>query len=536
MDVIARVDIYDPGGVTLRGTLPTVGLRFGLEVGGSGSVDFQALHADLDTLGAWDAVAKVLIQPAPPAGAWHPFAAYAIRPPHSWARVGKPLVGCQGVAVLAQWAAETLAWPEYAVDQMPRGAGIDRAIGWQSTFYDPVADPGEPWAGIYHPSRSTYPTNSATRPGTVWPTGSGAQWVSITGASDQAERKLFRTKSATPLTITAAGPIRVYAASDSPGDLYVAGEPVLRVEGGEPGKDPILFEQVDMFMQPGQYAVAFDTESVWDTGGDGVDPVIVAICTLDGDGNPAGWLRVTNTTDWVACRRDVEPPDNEPPGPTPGAVLAALHAEAQERHATGWDQVTLGFDGAADSYGAAWPEQVVERLVRYGSDTYWAMWQSWADSDEVDVWMGPDLVLHAAPIQGQNRTSTVTLDTTGVATMNGQRSPDPGTHVVALALDGWLEDAQDGPRREYGLEVGTAISRAVAARVAAASLAENGRWDAAARLAPLCPHVPGIAFSPGDRVALTYPGAPASARVLSMSAQAVDGALQWDVELVEVTG
>ena len=346
-------------------------------------------------------------------------------------------VQCVGTAVLERWASETVVLPEYSTGDIPQGAGTDRAVGWPSSAYDPDADPNEPWSGCYETARATYPTLSLTTGG-AWPSGTGAEWISITGASDEAERKLFRTSSASPLTIATAGPIRVHLASDSPGTLYIAGEPVLDVSGGEPGKEPITFEQADMFLEAGEFACAYSTESIWDTGGDGVDPTIIAICSLDIDGDPDTWLLVSNETDWVACRRDQQPPDNNPPGPTPGATLTYMVAEAADRNATGWAGVTLDFDAVDDSYAVAWPTEstIIERLLRYGSDTYWAFFNMIAETDEADVWMGPDLVLHAAPKQGEDVSGSVTLTDADISAMSDNYTPDAGTWVAALAWMG----------------------------------------------------------------------------------------------------
>jgi hypothetical protein len=112
-------------------------------------------------------------------------------------------------------------------------------------------------------------------------------------------------------------------------------------------------------------------------------------------------------------------------------------------------------------------------------------------------------------------------------------APDEGSYAMALALDGWTDSLATGIRREYGMEVGTAITRAVAKRVVDSALAENGRWDASCRLAPSAPQ-PLVAFVPGDRIALTYADAPTAVQVLSVSATAGGGGLLWDLELAEV--
>jgi hypothetical protein len=210
-----------------------------------------------------------------------------------------------------------------------------------------------------------------------------------------------------------------------------------------------------------------------------------------------------------------------------------LMDEASARGVSGWEHVTKGFDWDVDTYDNPWAEVVIERLVRYGSDTLWSVMRMLSETSEVDTWLGPDLVLHAANSQGTDRTGTINLGTADIATMSDTYQPDEGTYAMAQALDGWTDSITTGIRREYGMEVGTAITRAVAKRVVESALAENGRWDASARLAPSAPQ-PLVDFHPGDRIGLTYADAPTSVEVLSVSATAGGGGLLWDLELAEV--
>lgn len=525
--MIARVKVYAADGSTARtanvgagaGILPTQNLTFSVEIGGGGGASFTALTDDMDSLSAWDSVIHVELETAP--STWTAVAAYALRGPYRFPRTGKQPVECTAVGLLEAWATETVLMPEYATTTMPRGAGTDRALGWMSTAYDPGSDPNEAWDGCYETSRSGVPTD--------WPTGTGALWISITGASDWSERKLFRAE----VTLTAAALVKGYFSSDESATVYVGGEPVLDWTSAEDQGEH--FDTWTMVMQPGTYAVAVDTQSVWSTGGDGVDPILLAMCTIDDNGDPDTWLLASNETDFVACRRDDQPPDNEPPGPTPGTMIDYLVDEAVGRSASGWDGVTLGFTATTDSQGDAWSGVVVERMCRYGSDTYWAIFQMLGETGECDIWMDPDLTLQAANSQGADLTGSVELDDTNIAYMSSQKQPDQGSYAMALALDGWIDGAAGSPRREYGLEIGTAISRAVADRIVTAALDENGRWDGSVRLAPSAP-VPLVDFAPGDRIGLNYYGSdtPNYCQVLSCSASAGEASLLWDVEIAEV--
>lgn len=523
----ARVRVYGPDGTGLEGVLPTIGLQATWEVGSAGSLTFDALGSDLDTVNAWDSVVHLELWNGT---AFEAVAPYALRRPFV-----RPVVAataatsvwkCTGVGLLQKWATEALILPEYTVGTMPAGAGTDRAIGWPSTAYQPGADPNEPWDGCYETSRTSMPPD--------WPTGSGATWISITGASDESERKLFRTHEDTPLTITTAALVRFYFSSDESAVLYVASESALAWTSSESQGDH--FETVDMVLQPGQYAVAVDTQSVWNTGGtgDGIDPILVAAATIV-DGAPDTWLLASNETDWVACRRDADPPDNEPPGPTPGAMLRYLVEEVQERNCSGWANVTLGFTDTHDSYEQPWSTVVVERMLRYGSDSLWSVFSALAETGECDTWLGPDLVLHAAPKQTG---PTVTLDDTTITSMSETQPEDEGSWAAGLALDGWVYGEQLGvPRREFGMELGTAISRAVADRVVAAALAENGRRDFVAKeLLPVTGKRPLLDYTTGSLVAVDYCDLGTDMTVLSITATAADGGIDWEAELVEVPG
>jgi hypothetical protein len=448
-----------------------------------------------------------------------------------WDWLGQPLGGpplvreveCQGIALCEQWASETVVLPEYAAASMPRGAADERGIGWMSSAYDPADDPREPWSGAYDTTRSVFPDG--------WPAGSGAKWISARKNPDDpeyeyTERKLFRSW----VTIPGPDPVlcRVWWSSDEGATVWVAAEPIGRTSHVEEGREET--QVADIVMWPGTYAVGIDTATHVTVGGDGVDPVCLAMAVLDTAGDPSTWVCVTDDANWVGCRRNDEPPGNEPPGPTPGAVIAYMVEEAQDRGVTGWRNVTRTFDADTDSYGQPWPEIVVERQVRLALDTYWAVWQALAETREVDVWITPDLHLHAAPRQGVAR--GLTLDAAQVARLGDERAADPGSWVAALAHDGWVDRVGVGPRREYGLELGTAISRPVAERIADASLAEQGRWDGAAKILDR-PHVPLIDFDAGDTITLTYAEVNKPVRVLSLSATAGEGGLLWDAEFTD---
>jgi len=490
-------------------------------------MQFATSTTRLDTLGARDSVLRLELRKLPTDG-WTAVAPYALRPPYPREKIARPMVECRATELLETWAGEALILPEYVVGDLPQGAGTERAAGWQSSAYDPASDPNEAWAGCYTTSRTEMPPD--------FPTGSGADWISVTGATDESERKYFRAT----LTLTTARRVKVWFHADESATLYVAGEPVIDWDGAEStwSGSPAQWEDpcatTVLILQPGTYAVGCQTDSVWSTGGDGVDPILCAIAALDDDGGVDEWLLVTNDTDWVACRRDADPPDNEPPGPTPGALVRYLVEDLAERDCSGWAGVTLGFDDEEDSYGQPWPTVIVERMLRVGSDTLWSVLRALAETGELVAWMDPDLTLQAAPARGVDRTGTITLESGHISTGSDEQAADAGTWAAGLGLAGWSTASEAGkPRREYGMEVGTAISRSVADRVVVAAVGENGRWDGSLRLSPACPWTPLLDFGPGDRIGLDYHDCPTVVTVVSISATQGRGGLLWDLELAE---
>ena len=513
----ARVAVYSKRGDEFQGYLPVIDLEFSDEVGGGGSCSFEALMSDIDATSAWDAVLVIQLETSP--GVWVDGPAYATR--HSYTHpAGFRRFRFTAQALLEAWAGDAVVMPEYVVSTMPRGAGTERGVGWMSSAYDPADDPDEPWDACYETSRTTMPP--------FWPSGSGSQWISATGATDDSEAKYFRAW----LTITGSKKsVQFYLSSDESATLWVAGERIVETSSTETGKKE--YTRNTMVLYPGTYSVACYTATHFTKdGGDGQDPILVAAETLDGDGDHAAWILASNEDDWVACRRDDTPPDDVPPGPTPGQVLRYLVTEAQERNCSGWPNVTLGFTDTHDSYGVAWAD-VSERLFTYGQTSYWDVLQSLAESDEVDTWLGPGLVLEAAPRQGQTR--ALTLTETHFNKFATKGTPGPGSWVMAQAWDGWLTEKLDGyVRREYALELGEALTRSTGRKVAQASLRDRWRWDASGSMnPPQAGWIPYVDFGVGDSMAVDYQAVVHDVAVLSISAKAGEGGLLFDLELTE---
>jgi hypothetical protein len=506
--------------------LPTEGLAFSLAVGGAGDLSFTASEAVAQSLGAYDSIAILELEHSP--GVWTAVPQpYAIRAPIKRPRLGNGRVALTGTVVQTAWAAETIIFPEYVVDVMERTALDQRGLGWMSTAYDPTNDPLEPWDMIHAPSRSMRPTD--------WPTGTGAIWVTCSQFTDLSERKLFRST----VTIPAGGRkgLRFYFSSDEAATLWFAGEQVIVTDDSEVGyKDT---HTADIYAYPGTYAIAIDAVSVVTADapgvGSGADPVICAVALLDDQSEPTTWLRVTDTTNWVATRRDDSGANSEPPGPTPGALVMMLIDEAKERNASGWSEVTYGFTTTTDSNGVPWGI-ASERMMRYAFDTYTQVFDALAETD-TDVWITNDFVLHAALQQGNPAVQYgAPLNETNIITMSDQVTADVGNLVVALTLDGWVQKPDYSPsfRREFGLELGQAISKQMGWRICESALADDGRWDGTIKM-KIVPGlaVPFVNFTVGDTIPLSYRGVNMNVRVLSIAAQATEGGFDWSLEVTE---
>lgn len=516
----ARLDVHHNTTLAFVGTLPfrAETLKFSEEVGGSGSLEFEAEGSDLDALSAWDAVIRVKLETT--SGTWVNGPAYVTR--HEWTdhRGGFRTWKMSCRSLLEAMASETVVLPEYVVGTMPRRAGAQRGIGWMSSAYNPASDPDEAWDACYQTGRTTKPDG--------WPTGSGAEWISATGATDETEGKFFRAW----VTITGTAPRLTtwWLSSDESATLWIGGERIIETNSVETGKTE--FSKHSMVLYPGTYAVGVYTATHFSKGGDGIDPILVAGAVVDSEGDPSSWIAHSNDTNWVACRRDNEPPDDVPPGPNVGAILRYMVDEAKERNTSCWDAISYGFTAANDSYGVAWGD-ITERLYDYGHHSYWTLFQSLAESDEADVWLSPSLVLHAAPKQGQAR--SLTLTTTHLHEFHTKGTEGYGTWVMAQALDGWLYHQRSGvPRREYALELGEAITRPVGSKIAKRSLKDAWRWDGSGSLNP--PQAgwrPYVDFFVGDRVNLDYQAIERQVSITSLSAKAGEGGLLWDIEVTE---
>lgn len=497
--------------------IPTSGLRFSVETQGAG---LMAFDADPGTV-SMDPADVLLLEVGDDTNGWVEAGRYVIES-RSRQRVGLGLATYQATSLLEDWASHTIIYPEYADDTIFTLSGTDRGIGWMSTAYDWTSDPREDWDRCYNVTRDKPP---------AWPDiASSASWVSATSVVGDpgygnSERKIFRSD----ITVTGSGPqlVKFYFSSDEGAALWVAAERIMETSYTEEGRN--YTEEVAVVLYPGTYAIGIDTKTHVTKGGDGVDPVICAAFLTDANGDPTGSpLIVTNATTWGACRRNDEGPGSDPPGPTPGAVLGYLLAEAQARTVAGWTTVTADFDDVYDSYGDPW-EVSTERLVRVGMDDYWQLMRGMAEVGEAEVWM-EGLTLRAAPIQGEDKSASVTLGETVVSTMSDTTTHGSGTLGVARTYGGWVQVQTSGQRREVGLEVGQALDLPLGQKVAQALVDDTDRWDGQIQWVPPSVALP---FDPGDIVLLDYADLTQNVRVLAIGGEAGEGGLLWTLDVTE---
>jgi hypothetical protein len=357
------------------------------------------------------------------------------------------------------WLTDAVVRPEYAASAatMPTLAGPERAISWVASEYDPDDDP------TLWETPITF-----TRPDpTGWPTGTGAAWIRPDTVPTAAERMLFRAW----ITVASLGVIRFHFSADESTAVWVAGEVLVRTNDQEYGRRRTYVAERAMY--PGTYAVAVDSLLI-DSGsaGDGQDGMKFAACTLDNDGEPDTWLRVSNTTDWVTVGVDE---DTDMPGPATGAVLHTLLTEAQARNVPTLDVVTLSFDWDTDSTATAWPALREERLLENGVTTIWQATQGLGDMG-LDVRITPAKVLDAWHERGTDLSATIAVDSFAELTARGV--PPLGSVVDVRTPDGWVTVTDAAAvtamgRREFGMQMGSAQSIGQGRRLATKALEDD---------------------------------------------------------------
>lgn len=522
-----KVEVYGPTGATLIGQVLPSTISMSSPLGGKGVLTMTVPPTDplmVANPGCLDDCVLIVSVPDG-AGGWVEAEPYGNRVPCQTlvALDNGDLVWQVTAASLDQlWGRDAVILPEYAVGgDMPFAAGRERAVSWASSAYDPADDAGF-WDDLIESDRSARPTEPA------WPTGTGAVWITCSDVVE-GNRKLYRAwldvdEDNTPHTF--------YASGDEAFTLWVAGEQVLSTDDVELGRK--YTRSVTMILAAGRYAVGIDTctRVTLDGTGDGVDPVILAVAVTDGEGDALSWPLVTNDTDWVGARLAED--TGVAPGPTVGAVLVALHDEAQGIDIASWDALTLGFDANEDSDGVDWYEHP-EMVLTYAGDDYATIIDRLSDN-QLDCRITPALVLEARIRQGMDLSASVALG--NVTAITPQVEPALGNTAHVLTLNGWITvkdsvayTAQG--RRPMFLQLGTAQSTTQGMIVATNAMPDLAYpqvrhavyFSAAPGARPL------IDFGPGDHVDVPVIG---RRRVLALSGS-WDGTTEvaWVAEVCE---
>lgn len=228
-----------------------------------------------------------------------------------------------------------------------------------------------------------------------------AEMIWATGSTDRLApggkcyfRKSFTVVDATRATLT-------YVADDI-GNVYLDGG--LVITGNQWGNLPGDVTSVDVDLDAGSHVIAVEVSNSGEPADiDGpFDPAMVAVTLhgLDRLGNLSASPIVYTDETWKILAYPATPP-----GMTPGEVIAKVVGEGQARGALGG--VTLGFDGALDADGVAWPV-VGDISTRVGTDVLTFVRELCATY--VDVAVDPaTLELSAWRQDGRGSTVAVTL-------------------------------------------------------------------------------------------------------------------------------
>lgn len=505
------VQVYDPTNTTLIGQVFPSTINVSAPLGGKGTLTMTVPPTDPLLVANPTAMDDCVFRASVPDGAGGLVVeAYANRMPCKAVLValdGGELVWQVTAAGLdVVWGRDAVILPEYAAaGDMPPTAGRERAVSWAASMYNPASDTGF-WDDIIEvPSRTTRPTEP------VWPTGTTAQWITCNDVAE-GDRKLFRGW----LTIAADDtPVGIWYSGDEALTLWLGGEAIASTDYTEIGKK--YTGRVNMVLAAGTYAVGIDTITRYTIGGDGYDPVILAVATIDSAGDPVTWLLQSSSSSFVAARLVED--TGQPPGPTVGHILTTLHGEAQGIDIATWDALTLGFTSSVDTDGVAW-EARPEMVLTYAGDDYATIWDRLSDTG-LDVRITPTGVLEARQSQGTDLSATVTISR--VAGITPMVEPALGNTVHTLTLEGWVTVKHAGQyaaqgRRPMFLQLGTAASTTMGALVATNSLPDlafpqvrhNVTFWATPGAMPL------VDYGPGDVVAVEH--LTGSWRVLALTA------------------
>jgi hypothetical protein len=486
----AQVRVWDTFKNECLAILPVTNLQWSFEAGGTGGIGFTVstwLPQLVDDPHLLDDCCVTVALPLVEGEALTEIEMYALRGDQT-----RTLVHRDGPAALditisgarhvtEVWLSDAAVRPEASGADMPQDAGQERIFGWPSSSYDPDDDPTI-WDNSVPISRAaryywtedgkrTYQTPKFPKAAAS----AGARWLTPQGGFGN--RKLFRDW----ITIAADDTVvRFWFSSDESATLWCAGEAILSTSDVEFGKRNV--HTAERTYNAGTYAIGIDTVTHRQTGGEGdvVDPVILAVCTLNDDGNNSSWLMVTDANT-QSCRLHLAGAGARAPGPTPGAILITLLSEAQTRASDESQDSTLlelsvDFTASVDSEGTTWAD-AQETVHRYGT-TIFNVADALSDFG-LSVKVTPDKVLQAVWRGGENLSDgTAPVWVKQHTSLVARGVPALGCVADLFTRSGWTtvtETVAAGElgRRETMVELGTAPSLVHGGNLVLASL-EDG--------------------------------------------------------------
>lgn len=507
----------------LLATLPASNVSFSVEVDGGGflSASFSSLLDEIvATPGLLDDCLIKLAIPLEDGEDPVEVELYVPRSPDGVLLSGKRSPTREVVAA----PTATIAWLQDAVlhpesNSIGRRSAEDRWFGYMSTRYEP-SDYGDDWdTPGYNVAQNATTGRKAGQPSEPkpWPDwAGGARWITR-GATTNGLRHLFIADLVIADDTT---PIRLICSSDESISVYLASELVAQTQSDETGYTS--YQQFDTVLDSGTYRVAIDKTSIVSLGGDGVDPVLLAIAEIDDAGEAVGSpLLTTNATDWQVFTLD--PEDGEAPSLSPGAIAAELFEQAQARNVTTFDAMTIDFDDFTDSNDDAW-EHREERVWRVAFDSYADMLEGLGDLPFVPR-ITPGYVFQAFVSRGADVSGSVTIEAlVGLAEAEEQGAPISGNYMPVLTQDGWVLTAASSSqttygRREIGLSLGNAPSVAQGKRLGSAQLelisVPTSEWSIEFYAVEGC--VPFLDFNVGDVVTVSIGGVGTERQVLALA-------------------
>jgi hypothetical protein len=526
--------VYDRTGTGSYTVLPAQGVGFSTSLGGGGflTATAETRAEPLATTPALldDCVVKVAVPLSEPGTTFTEVLAYAPRGRNGtlWSGAGGQTREIRSAPTLfTQWSQDAILHPEgNAIAQMTAN---ERYFGWMSTIYDPT---GDGW-GTPSDNAGTQGTAAAPRAGNPpdWPVElDDAYWITR-GVTANGTRHLFIADCVVP----SACYLTVYYSSDESVAVYFGGTLIDQVSSSETGYQTM--GTWSAWVEAGTYRVGIDKTSIVSRGGDGRDPVLLAVATNDDVGAVDTVLLVTNTTDWQIFTLD--PLSGEPPSLTPGEIVTELHSQATARGVDTWAALTLGFTGAVDSDGLPWPVRE-ERVWRIAYDRHLDMIEGLGDLGlACDI--TPGLVLEGWSKRGTDVSGTVIIaalteadevDESGVGVI--------GTYMPVETQDGWVvvenaAAATEHGRRETALSLGNAPSIAQGRRLGQKVLDDRlsrpeTEWVVQFYATARC--TPFVDFNLGDTVTVDINGTGTPRVVLDIagSADHTEGIIRWTIK------